>query len=228
MIIGNGLIASAFKSYFVDDPEVIVFASGVSNSQESRGAEFLRENQMLNECMSCKKKFIVYFSTCSVNDPELLDAPYVVHKKKMETLVRSAKNYAIFRLPQVVGKTPNPNTLTNYLYRQIISGSNFKVWRHATRNLIDVDDVASIVSYLVRASLVSGITTNIASPFTISIPQLVSIFELVLDKKASCTLVDAGGAYTVDSVLATEVANLAGVDFDEAYIEKLIRKYYGE
>lgn len=227
MIIGNGLIASAFKSYFVDDPNVIVFASGVSNSQENRETEFLREKQILMECMSCKK-FIAYFSTCSVNDPELLDAPYVVHKKEMETLVRSAKDYAIFRLPQVVGKTPNPNTLTNYLCRQIMSGSNFKVWRHATRNLIDVDDVASIVSYLVRASLASGITTNIASPFTISIPQLVSVFELVLDKKASCTLIDAGGAYTVDSALATEAANHCGVDFDEAYIEKLIRKYYGE
>lgn len=227
MIIGNGLIASAFNPYFVDDPKVIVFASGVSNSQENRGTEFLREKQMLMECMSCKK-FIVYFSTCSVNDPELLDAPYVIHKKEMETIVRSAKDYAIFRLPQVVGKTPNPNTLTNYLYRQIMSGSNFKVWRHATRNLIDVDDVASIVSYLVRASLASGITTNIASPFTISIPQLVSVFEFVLDKKANCTLIDVGGAYTVDSILATEAANHSGVDFDEAYIEKLIRKYYGE
>lgn len=159
MIVGNGMIASAFKSYFGDDPDVIVFASGVSNSRENRGEEFLREKKMLMECMSYEK-FTFYFSTCSVNDPELLDAPYVVHKKEMETLVRSAKDYAIFRLPQVVGKTPNPNTLTNYLYRQIMSGSNFKVWRHATRNLIDVDDVASIVSYLVRASLASGVTTN--------------------------------------------------------------------
>lgn len=227
MIIGNGLVASAFKSYFGDDADLIVFASGVSNSRERRGEEFLREKQMLMECMRYEK-FTLYFSTCSVNDPELLDTPYVVHKKEMETLVRSAKDHAIFRLPQVVGKTPNPNTLTNYIYQQIISGSNFQVWRYAKRNLIDIDDVASIVSYLVRSSLANGTTTNVASPFSISIPLLVSVFELVLGKKANYELIDAGGTYSIDLGLATEAANRSGVDFDETYIEKLIRKYYGE
>jgi len=81
---------------------------------------------------------------------------------------------------------------------------------------------------LVRASLANGITTNIASPFAISIPQLVSVFELVLGKKASYALIDAGGTYSVDSSLATEAASQLGVDFDETYVEKLIRKYYGE
>lgn len=227
MIIGNGLIASAFKSHFVDDPNVIVFASGVSNSQENRGTEFLREKQMLMECISCKK-FIVYFSTCSVNDPELLDAPYVVHKKEMETLVRSAKDYAIFRLPQVVGKTLNPYTLTNYLYKQIMSESYFQVWRHAKRNLIDIDDVATIVTYLVRASIANGITMNIACPYSIAIPHLVSVFELILGKKANYAFIEAGGAYPIDSSLATDAASQIGIDFDETYIERVIRKYYGE
>jgi len=226
MIIGNGLIASAFKSRFGDDPSVIVFASGVSNSRESRGEEFLREKQILMECMSYEK-FTLYFSTCSINDPELLDAPYVVHKKEMETLVRSSQDYAIFRLPQVVGKTPNPNTLTNYLYKQIMSETHFQVWRHAMRNLIDVDDVASIVTHLIRASLANRITMNIACPFSISIPQLVNVFELVLGKKANYAFVEAGGAYSIDSSLAIEAANQIGVDFEENYIEKLIRKYYG-
>ena len=227
MIIGNGMIASAFNSHFRDDPDVIVFASGVSNSRENRVDEFLREKKMLMECMS-HEKFTLYFSTCSVNDPELLDTPYVVHKTEMEALVRCAKNYAIFRLPQVVGKTLNSNTLTNYLFQQISSGSDFNVWRHAKRNLIDVDDVASICSYLIRASLSNGITANIASPFSISVPHLVSIFESVLGKSANCTLIDVGGAYTIDSDLAAEVASQVGVVFDAAYIEKLIRKYYGK
>jgi nucleoside-diphosphate-sugar epimerase len=144
----------------------------------------------------------------------------------MEAIVRSAKEYAIFRLPQVVGKTHNPNTLTNYLYRQIMSGGNFEVWCHATRNLIDVADVASIANYLIRSSLASGITENIASPFTISVPHLVSIFEYVLGKKANCKFVDAGGSYTVDSTFANDAANQAGVNFDEDYIKKLLKKYY--
>lgn len=75
MIVGNGLIASAFSSYFRDDPNVVVFASGVSNSRECRGEAFQRERQMLMDALRLEK-FMLYFSTCSVNDPELLDTPY--------------------------------------------------------------------------------------------------------------------------------------------------------
>lgn len=227
MIIGNGLIASAFNSYFRDDPNVVVFASGVSNSRECRSEAFLRERQMLTDSLS-DEKFMLYFSTCSVNDPELSNTPYVIHKKEMEALVCLSKDYVIFRLPQVVGKTLNPNTLTNYLYEQIISKTPFQIWRHAKRNLIDVDHVASIVSYMIRTSLVNRTILNVASPFSISIQQLVSVFESVLGKKANYTFVEAGGTYLIDAILATKVASQIGIDFDDVYIETLIRKYYGK
>lgn len=227
MIVGDGLVASAFNSYFGDDPNVLVFASGVSNSRENRNEAFMRERQMLMKWL-CNEKYILYFSTCSVNDPELLDTPYVIHKKEMEALVRSSGNYAIFRLPQVIGKTPNPNTLANYLYKHIMSEAHFQVWRHARRNIIDVDDVAAIVTYLVRTDGIKGATINIACPFAISIPQLVKTFELVTGKKANYSFVEGGGRYTIDSNLATEAAKQIGVNFDDSYIEKLIRKYYGK
>jgi nucleoside-diphosphate-sugar epimerase len=227
MIIGNGLIATAFKPYFGDDSEVVVFASGVSNSREIRKEAFLRERQMLMDALRYAR-FMLYFSTCSVNDPELFDTPYVIHKKEMEILVSSSKDYAIFRLPQLVGITPNINTLTNYLYMQIMSGTHFQIWRHARRNLIDIDDVASIITHLLRDSLAARITANIACPFSISILHLVNIFELVLGKKANYAFVEGGGAYSIDSSLATEAASQIGIDFDDVYIENLIRKYYGE
>ncbi len=49
MIIGNGFIVSVFNSHFRKDPEAVVFASGVSNSQKAEGftLEFLCEKQML-------------------------------------------------------------------------------------------------------------------------------------------------------------------------------------
>jgi nucleoside-diphosphate-sugar epimerase len=227
MIVGSGLIASAFIPYFLDDADVVVFASGVSNSRECRSEAFLRERQLLMDALR-HERFILYFSTCSVSDAELLDTPYVVHKKEMESLVHSSKDYVIFRLPQAVGKTSNSNTLTNYFYKQIMSGAHFQVWRHARRNIIDVDDVALIVTHLVRNSLVNRITTNIACPFSVSIPQLVSIFECVLGKKSNYTFVEAGSAYLIDSSLATEAASQIGIDFDDVYIENLIRKYYGK
>jgi nucleoside-diphosphate-sugar epimerase len=227
MIIGNGLIAQSFIRYFGDDSNVIVFASGVSNSREFHSEVFLRERHMLVEALNTQQK-LLYFSTCSIDDPELQNTPYVMHKKKMEALVCSVRGCYVFRLPQVVGRTPNPNTLTNYLCRQIMSGDSFQVWRHANRNLIDVDDVALIVSYLVRTSVGNGAAINIASQFSIAIPQLVSVFESVLGKKANYTIIDAGGSYSIDSSLATEAASQLGIHFDAAYVENLIRKYYGE
>jgi nucleoside-diphosphate-sugar epimerase len=226
MIVGDGLIATVFRPYFFEDSEIILFASGVSNSREVCKKSFLRENAMLVEALRLEK-LICYFSSCSVNDPELYDAPYVVHKRAMEALVSSAKDYVIFRLPQVVGRTPNPNTLTNYIHHKIMSGEQIHVWKHAKRNLIDVDDVALIVNYLVRNVSVNKVTLNVASPDSISIDTLVSIFELVLNKKAHYDLVDAGGAYPIDIGLTNAVANQAGVKFDDSYIERLIRKYYG-
>lgn len=226
MIIGNGLIASAFNPYFGNDKDVIIFASGVSNSREIRREAFSRERQLLVDAMHHQLP-VVYFSTCSVSDSELADTPYVLHKKEMEALLRTAGNHVIFRLPQIVGKTPNPNTLTNYLYKNIMLGVHFQVWRHATRNLIDVDDVASIAAHLIQGSFRNSIPTIIACPVSNSIPQLVAIFELVMRRKANFTIVEAGGSYSIDSSLATEVATKIGIDFDNTYVENVIRKYYG-
>ena len=227
MIVGNGLIALSFKSYFEDDPNVIIFASGVSNSAESNRVAFLREQNMLEEALTLGK-YICYFSTCSVNDPELANSPYVIHKKKMETLVCLVDDYAIFRLPQVVGKTSNPNTLANYIYNQISSEKHFKIWRNARRNLIDVKDVASITAHLIRNSLAHRVTENIACTFSIEILQLVKIFENLLDKKASYSFVDAGSAYSIYSELATKAAIKIGISFDKFYVESMLRKYYVE
>ena len=227
MIIGNGLIAQSFYRNFGDDSNVVIFASGVSNSHEIHSEAFCRERHMLVEALHCRKK-LVYFSTCSIDDPEMQKSPYVIHKKEMELLVHSANDYAIFRLPQVVGRSSNPNTLTNYLYQQITSGSAFTVWRHSRRNLIDVDDVALIVRYFIKVLSVNRITLNVASPFSVSITELVSTFELILGKQANYVIIEAGGAYLIDSDSANEAAVQMGIDFNGAYIERLIRKYYGE
>ena len=226
MIIGNGLLASAFRPYFQDAPEIVVFASGVSNSRETHELAFLRERDLLMEALDTER-FFLYLSTCSVDDPELLETPYVIHKQQMESLVRTSRDYAIFRLPQVVGTTHNPNTLTNYLYNQIVSGTHFQIWRHAKRNLIDVDDVAPIVAHLLKTCPVNRTTTNVACPFSVSILQLVATLELVTGKRASYEIVETGGLYIIDSSIAVEAASQIGIVFDESYIEHLIRKYYG-
>ena len=206
MIIGNGLLAQAFKPAFAAEHNILVYASGVSNSQEKRPEEFARERALLEQA----------------------HMPYVQHKQAMEALIlERARQKAIFRLPQVVGPTPNPFTLTNYLHHQISNSIPFKVWLHAGRNLIDVDDVAEIVCHLVRTHQADGVITNVASPTHIGIQQLVHIFEEVLDKRAVYDTVEAGATYEIEAELALCTARDAGITFGPDYVPNLIRKYYG-
>lgn len=225
MIIGNGLIAKSLKTYFETDLDFIVFASGVSNSSETSECEFLRERSLLLEAID-QNKFLLYFSTCSIYDTELNNSLYVKHKKEMEVLVSKSRKYLIFRLPQVVGKTENPNTLTNYIYNHIIQGVKFRVWKKAYRNIIDVKDVATIVNYLVRSARVKNQIINVACPFSISISTLVSTFESALGVAAQYDLIDLGGSYQIDTSLVSKVAQELDIDFDVHYVNKLIRKYY--
>jgi nucleoside-diphosphate-sugar epimerase len=227
MIIGNGLIAGAFKSYFDTDSDFIVFASGVSNSNETNLIEFKRERLLLQNIIA-KNKFLIYFSTCSIYDNEIGNLPYVQHKKNMEILVSESKKFMIFRLPQVIGRTKNKNTLANYIYYNIINGHRFNVWKRAQRNIIDVEDVASIVNYLIRRADFQNSIINVACPFSIPAATLVNIFEDVTGVAAKFDLIDYGAAYSIDTAIVSEVSLKLGIIFDNNYIKKLVRKYYSK
>jgi len=226
MIVGNGMLAQACQPAFGADPAVTLFASGVSNSRETRPEAFARESALLDESLD-RGGLLVYFSTCSIADYELSTSPYVRHKLAMEKrIAERAERMAIFRLPQVVGHTPNPHTLTNYLHHQIDSGAPFQVWSHARRNLIDVADVAVIARRLVDEGAVLDRITNIACPFSVPVIELVRSFEAHLGRRANFTVVDAGASYPIDVTAAMAAAGRAGVAIGPDYIDQLIRKYY--
>lgn len=225
MIIGNGLLAQAFLSDFDDDADHIIFASGVSNSQEERPQAFARERELLLSALAKNKK-LIYFSTCSVHDPALSLSFYVRHKMEMEELTLNSKKNTVFRLPQVVGKTQNPHTLTNYLYRQISTRSSFKIWLDARRYLIDIADVASIATYLLKNDQTGGLITNISCPHSVSILDLVGIFENLLEIPAIYDTVNAGASYEIDTLMANETAIKIGTNFNQDYVRKTIYQYY--
>ena len=61
MIIGNGLLANAFKCLPQQENSVIIFASGVSNSKEFSKAAFDREKNLLLKSIK-DDAMLVYFS----------------------------------------------------------------------------------------------------------------------------------------------------------------------
>jgi nucleoside-diphosphate-sugar epimerase len=228
MIIGTGLLARSFMPHFAHDPDVIIFASGVSNSLETREQMFLRERNLLGTTLESHPGRLVYFGSCAVGAAEVgADTPYLIHKRDQERIVLASNRGLVLRLPQVIGPNPNPNTLGSFLYSNIMSGKHFTVWRNAERNLIDIGDVAPIATALIGRGAV-GRAISIAAPRSIAMPELVSIFERVIGKTANVSIEDRGTAMTIDSHEAAAVAATLQIDLGGDYPERVIRKYYGQ
>ena len=227
MIIGNGLLATQFRQDFSDPKGWIIFASGVSNSGTTYRGEFDRERGLLKEAIEIRKP-IAYFSTCSISDQTLKKTQYVQHKSLMEEIVRSTKHHAIFRLPQVVGHTRNPHTLTNFIYNKITNGEPLQVWKQARRNLLDVSDIGAVVRFFLQKSAEPNKTIELAAPTNISVLNLVAIFEEVLQKRARVQLIEGGSAYPVDSSQFVAIAKHLGLNCSSDYYPAIIQKYYGK
>ena len=226
MIVGSGLLARAFAPHFADNPDFVVFASGVSNSLENRREEFEREETLLREKISLPAARFIYFSSCGVNSVESDITPYMLHKKSMESLVLSVPHGLVFRLPQVVGKTKNSHTLTNFLRDRINSREHFTVWARAERNLIDIDDIVKLVVAFAAVPPEGASVISIASLRSLQMPEIVRIFEKILGKEAFCSYVDKGAPMMIDTRLVQRLSVSLGIDLGGDYVERIISKYY--
>jgi len=230
MVIGNGLVAKAFSKYKNND-ECIIFASGVSNSKETNSKEFLREKEILVECLkSCDSGLFVYFSTCSINNVQNNMSPYISHKMEMEDIIKEkSRNYFIFRLPQLIGKTENKNTLLNYLYLSIINDVRFDLWDGTYRNLIDIEDVFSICDKFIRdVSQYKNSVKNIALRNNYGIKEIVEILELVSKKKAHYNIIHKEDNHKIEigEDVAIKLKEINLYDNDIQYLKTVIEKYY--
>jgi len=122
MVIGNGLLANAFKKYINND-NIIIFASGVSNSKEINETEFKRELELLKKILTISKgKKIIYFSTCSISYISLTDSKYINHKNNIEDFIKlNFDYYLILRLPNIVSNNKNLNTSFNFFKNKLIN-----------------------------------------------------------------------------------------------------------
>ena len=229
MIVGTGLIARAFARHEDVLSGACVYAAGVSNSSCHDPREFERERQRMTAAMAdCPADYLfLYFSTCSIADPAAQGSAYVLHKIAMERLVESRKRYLIFRLPQLAGATPNPHTLLNYLYARIVRSERFAIWSGASRNIIDVDDVARIATDLAKTGSACGETIDVASVNSSSMFDIVGSLEAVLGHKAIFDIIDQGAGYAIDTERIQASLLRCGISFSGDYLYRTIKKYYG-
>lgn len=221
MVIGSGLIASAFTS-FQNDDSVVIFASGVSNSSLVSSAEFSRERSLLEAQFKLSRP-IVYFSTVGVFDTSQTDRRYIQHKKEMEELIKeSGEPYLIFRLPIVAGKSRNPNTLLNFLYQRVNSGERFELHGKACRYLITIDEIRELLGEIIRERVNWKDTINVCFDKQYTVRELVRAMEGITGKTANYDEVHAGSCYEVDN---SEFLELVG-GYEQGDLMDLLSPYY--
>lgn len=223
MIVGNGLISRAFNIYENND-DVIIFASGVSDSSENLESEFSREVDLVKKYVDILDKKFVYFSTCSVSDSSVEFSPYVLHKLKIENYIKeNSKNYIIFRLPIVVGHTSNNKTFFNNIKNKIINNETIIVFANATRYLIDVDDLSRMLPYFIDN--IDNKTINVCFDNKMSVVDIIDIIKQVLLKNASITIKNFGSNYDIDNSYFKHIILFNNEMPDNQYNLNLIKKY---
>lgn len=145
----------------------------------------------------------------------------------MENLIREHFRYfLILRLPNLVGPSDNPNTLTNFVYNKIQSGEQFSIHTSASRYLLDVDDVVSAVDFVLEKGIAIRSNLDLVLAEKILIQDLVKEFELFMGKKGRTELISRGADYVVHpSQVFTEWQGKSLIDA-RIYLRKLLAKYY--
>ena len=227
MVLGNGMIAKGFMNYTTND-DVVICASGVSNSKCTDDKEFEREYNLIKQTVEDHpEKKIVYISTCSIYDPVENKSQYVQHKLHVEQYIEQhADRYLIVRASNVVGKTGNKNTVFNFFVNCVKAGTPFNLWQHATRNLLDVDDFYKITSYILDDGKLQNEVVNIANPESYNVVHIVATIEEFLEKKAIYTLIDKGVKFEIPTPYMELLLKDIDLSFDKDYLINVLHKYY--
>jgi len=221
MVVGRGLLAKAFSLYN-DNPEVLIFASGVSNSKETNKQAFLREFDLLKSFRHTRAK-LIYFSTTSVLDTSLSQSMYVRHKLQMESYIKNhVENYLIFRLPNVVGQSTNPNTFFNNVKSALKKGSVIVV-KDAYRRLIDVDDLITYVPSIINCE--NRRTVDVGFSNQASVLELIQLMASIMGVQYVQHLQDGGSSCDIDNKCFLSYLDPNCVGLSQDYNYTILKKY---
>ena len=225
MIIGRGLLASLFIES--DREDVIFFASGVSNSLETSLEEFHREENLIRKTFTENPdKLFIYFSTCSIYDSSKTGSDYVLHKLKMEQLIKnSCRKYLILRVSNAVGNGGNPNLLMNYLIRSIKNNETINVHTKATRNLIDAEDIKNITFQLIEKAELNKIV-NVAYVQNYTIIEILESIERFYNTNINLNLIKSGSGYDINIPDVEDYFRINNLNNKESYLCGILEKFY--
>lgn len=225
MIVGDGLIASAFYDDYENDENVIIFASGVSNSLETDSNEFKREEDLLiKTILENNGKHLLYFA--SYVDSNILKRSYAEHKQKMEGIIKESKiYYTILKLPQAIGWGGNKTTLVNFIIGKLKNNEEITVYKNTYKSLIDVEDVKRIVD--IRTRIWGDKNIYIEFPYIekLLVHEIVELIAKQLKITPKIKFIESATNNLPDlSRVGKILINHMGITPD-GYTEKIIKKY---
>ncbi len=226
-VVGRGIIANRFTNYAAQS-RFLIFAGNVHDSKTSDVGSIAAEEALLRQIIeNDRSETLVYFSSCSVLDPEQNRSLYAGHKARMEQLLQaSSRKFLIFRLPQLFGLSDEASSLVNFLVDAVLHDKPFDVWLNAQRNFIDIDDVYRIAHDILSSGNRSNCIINIASPHSTSVADLVARIEQYFGRPAKYQAVDKGSRFVIGTADIEPLVARLGIDFGSAYIERCLEKYY--
>lgn len=225
MVVGNGMIAKAFKQY-VDDNNVIIFASGVSNSKEMDDSKFEREFELLKSFKDLTDKKLVYFSTCSIFDKSLTKSKYIAHKILIEEFIQNNfSQYIIFRLPNVIGYTTNNNTSFNFFKNSILRELEINIQEGATRYIIDIDDLSNMLPSIISSSEYKSNIINVCFDNKTTVLSIVVMIEMILMTYTTKSFSEGGSDYDIDNNEFIQIITKNEYELDINYNFNTLQKY---
>jgi UDP-2-acetamido-2,6-beta-L-arabino-hexul-4-ose reductase len=223
MIIGNGMIASEFNLKSENYLNCIIFASGVSDSNETNENEFNREKFLIIKTINENRNLkLIYFSCVLV---ETIKNDYYNAKLKIEELVKNeASDYIIFRLPQIIGNNGNPSNLANFLWHSINNNLEITIYNDVERALVDVKDLVSVVNYC--KDRINRETLNFSGIEKLKVITICNLIGNILNKRPILKIVDGISGDNNWNTKNSNIINEAIIKIDSnGYTNKVLKKY---
>lgn len=240
-IVGNGFLARHLRPLAGRYPDAVALAAGVSWTASTSEADFSREARLAAEvARRCRLtgRTLLFFSTSSASvygadrpgredDPAEARNTYGAHKIAIERTVRdSGAGHLVLRLGHLVGPGQPRHQLVPTLTWQLAEGATVRIQREATRDLIAVANIVTIIDALLSRSVRDEIV-NVASGTAVPVTAIVDRLERRLGVTARRELVDGGAAHLVSTdklrFLVPEVADMGfGTDYPMTVIDSYV------
>lgn len=230
-IIGKGFIAkNLYKiSNVIEKSDYIIYAAGISNSKIKSLNKLKKEINLFKKFITKNQNSkIVYISTADVTNNLKNKSKYVLNKIKIEKLIQKYfEKYIIIRLPQIIGKSKNKNTLINFFNDKIKKEKEIELLNNIKRNLLDISDVIKMIKTILINKRIKRKIIILSNKYSLKPIEIVQILELKHNKKAKYNIKKTNKQiWNLNFNKNLKYFKKAKIKFNKDYFIKSINKYY--